>query len=105
MPKAKAILFDLDDTLFDCYGLLVEAARRRAARAMVQAGLPCTEEEAYQRQIEPGEQPRAPSEENRGPRHQGPLRRDPRQRRRDGRAPRRLLPRPPRPTPPQARRG
>lgn len=52
MQKVKAILFDLDDTLFDCYGLLVEAARRRAARAMVQAGLPCTEEEAYQKQIE-----------------------------------------------------
>jgi len=52
MLKVKAILFDLDDTLFDCYGLLVEAARRRAARAMVDAGLPCTEEEAYQKQIE-----------------------------------------------------
>jgi len=52
MPKVKAILFDLDDTLFDCYGLLVEAARRRAARAMVQAGLPCTEEEAYHKQLE-----------------------------------------------------
>ncbi|HUT32977.1 MAG TPA: uridine diphosphate-N-acetylglucosamine-binding protein YvcK [Planctomycetota bacterium] len=52
MQKIKAILFDLDDTLFDCYGLLVGAARRRAARAMVQAGLPCTEEEAYQKQLE-----------------------------------------------------
>ena len=56
MVKVKAILFDLDDTLFDCYGLLVEAARRRAARAMVQAGLPCSEEEAYQKQIELAEQ-------------------------------------------------
>jgi len=56
MPKIKAILFDLDDTLYDCYGLLVEAARRRAARAMVQAGLPCTEEEAYQKQLELAEQ-------------------------------------------------
>ncbi|MFW6163184.1 MAG: uridine diphosphate-N-acetylglucosamine-binding protein YvcK [Planctomycetota bacterium] len=51
MPRIKAILFDLDDTLFDCCGLLVEAARRRAARAMIEAGLPCTEEEAYQEQI------------------------------------------------------
>jgi len=52
MLKVRAIIFDLDDTLFDCYGLLVEAARRRAARAMVQAGLPCTEDEAYRKQIE-----------------------------------------------------
>jgi len=51
MPRIKAILFDLDDTLFDCCGLLVEAARRRAARAMVAAGLPLTEEEAYEEQI------------------------------------------------------
>ena len=51
MPKIKAVLFDLDDTLFDCCGLLVEAARRRAARAMVDAGLPCTEEEAYEAQV------------------------------------------------------
>ena len=56
MTKIKAILFDLDDTLFDCCGLLVEAARRRAARAMVAAGLPCTEEDAYEQQIELAEQ-------------------------------------------------
>jgi uncharacterized cofD-like protein len=48
--KINAIIFDLDDTLFDCTGLLVEASRRRAARAMIEAGLPCTEEEAYQLQ-------------------------------------------------------
>ena len=51
MAKTKAILFDLDDTLFDCCGLLVEAARRRAARAMVAAGMPCTEDEAFEQQI------------------------------------------------------
>lgn len=56
MQKVKALLFDLDDTLFDCCGLLVEAARRRAARAMVQAGLPCSEEQAYREQIELAEQ-------------------------------------------------
>ena len=48
----KAAVFDLDDTLYDCSGLLVEAARRRAAKAMVQAGLPLSEEEAYQKQLE-----------------------------------------------------
>lgn len=48
--KISAVIFDLDDTLFDCTGLLVEASRRRAAKAMVEAGLPCTEEYAYQLQ-------------------------------------------------------
>lgn len=43
----KAIIFDLDDTLYDCTGSLLEASRKRAAKAMVNAGLPCTEEEAY----------------------------------------------------------
>jgi len=43
----KAIIFDLDDTLYDCTGSLLEASRKRAASAMVNAGLPCTEEKAY----------------------------------------------------------
>ena len=43
----KAIIFDLDDTLYDCTGSLLEASRKRAAKAMVNAGLPGTEEEAY----------------------------------------------------------
>ncbi len=50
--KIKAVIFDLDDTLYDCTGSLIDASRRRAARAMVEAGLPCTEEEAYQLQKE-----------------------------------------------------
>jgi uncharacterized cofD-like protein len=48
----RAVLFDLDDTLFDCTGMLVEAARRRAARSLADAGLPCSEEEAYQLQAD-----------------------------------------------------
>ncbi|MHC4267239.1 MAG: uridine diphosphate-N-acetylglucosamine-binding protein YvcK [Planctomycetota bacterium] len=48
----KAIIFDLDDTLYDCTGSLLEASRKRAAKAMVSAGLPCTEEEAYLMQKE-----------------------------------------------------
>jgi uncharacterized cofD-like protein len=48
----KAIIFDLDDTLYDCTGSLLEASRKRAAKAMVNAGLPCTEEEAYLMQKE-----------------------------------------------------
>ncbi len=43
----KAIIFDLDDTLYDCTGSLLEASRKRAAKAMVNEGLPGTEEEAY----------------------------------------------------------
>ncbi|MBS1259619.1 MAG: Gluconeogenesis factor [Candidatus Scalindua arabica] len=48
----KAIIFDLDDTLYDCTGSLLEASRKRAAKAMVNAGLPCTEEKAYTLQKE-----------------------------------------------------
>jgi uncharacterized cofD-like protein len=48
----KAIIFDLDDTLYDCTGSLLEASRKRAAKVMVEAGLPCTEEEAYLMQKE-----------------------------------------------------
>jgi len=51
MARIKAILFDLDDTLYDCSGSLVDAARRRAAKAMVEAGLPCSEDEAYRVQV------------------------------------------------------
>lgn len=48
----KAIIFDLDDTLYDCTGSLLEASRRRAAKAMVNDELNCTEEEAYLMQKE-----------------------------------------------------
>ena len=50
--KTKAVIFDLDDTLYDCTGSLIDASRKRAAKAMVEAGLPCTEEEAYKLQKE-----------------------------------------------------
>ena len=50
--KIKAVIFDLDDTLYDCTGSLIDASRRRAAKALVEAGLPCTEEEVYQLQKE-----------------------------------------------------
>ena len=52
MPKIKAIIFDLDDTLYDCTGMLLDGARCRAAAAMVEAGLPCTADEACQMQSE-----------------------------------------------------
>jgi FMN phosphatase YigB (HAD superfamily) len=36
------VVFDLDDTLYDCFGQRVRAAHRHAAQAMVQAGIPAT---------------------------------------------------------------
>ncbi len=50
--KIKAVIFDLDDTLYDCSGSLIDASRTRAAKALVEAGLPCTEDEVYQLQKE-----------------------------------------------------
>lgn len=37
-PPIRAVVFDLDDTLFDCMGQCVGPAHREAARAMVEAG-------------------------------------------------------------------
>jgi FMN phosphatase YigB (HAD superfamily) len=48
----KAVVFDLDDTLYDCTGTLLEASRRRAAAVLVEAGLPMSEEEAFALQKE-----------------------------------------------------
>ena len=48
----KAVVFDLDDTLFDCTGSLVDASRRRAAQALLDAGLPMTVEDAVSLQRE-----------------------------------------------------
>ncbi|MGD2175320.1 MAG: uridine diphosphate-N-acetylglucosamine-binding protein YvcK [Candidatus Brocadiaceae bacterium] len=48
----RAVVFDLDDTLYDCTGTLLEGSRRRAARALVEAGLPISEEEAVALQEE-----------------------------------------------------
>ena len=47
--KIKAVIFDLDDTLYDCTGFY-RCIQKRAAKAMVEAGLPCTEEEVYKLQ-------------------------------------------------------
>ncbi len=46
----KAVVFDLDDTLYDCTGTLIEASRRRAANSLVADGLPLGEKEALELQ-------------------------------------------------------
>lgn len=51
MATIKGIVFDLDDTLYDCTDTLRDAAHWRAAQAMVEAGLPLGLEQAYQMQI------------------------------------------------------
>jgi phosphoglycolate phosphatase-like HAD superfamily hydrolase len=51
MQKIRAILFDVDNTLIDFMGMKQEGCRA-AARAMVLAGLPMTEVEAYDRLME-----------------------------------------------------
>jgi len=51
MAEIRGIIFDLDDTLYDCTDSLQEGARRRAAEAMVRAGLPLTLDEACRLQV------------------------------------------------------
>lgn len=43
----RCVIFDLDDTLYDCFGQRVKTAHRHAAKAMVKAGLRATVEAAY----------------------------------------------------------
>lgn len=51
LPKAKTIIFDLDDTLYDCSGTLVERGRRQTAKTLAQM-INCTEDEAYHLQYD-----------------------------------------------------
>lgn len=43
----RCVIFDLDDTLYDCFGQRVRPAHRHAAAAMVKAGLKATVEAVY----------------------------------------------------------
>lgn len=49
--KIRAIIFDLDDTLYDCSGTLVLRGRRQAAVKIARL-INCSEEEAYSLQLE-----------------------------------------------------
>jgi FMN phosphatase YigB (HAD superfamily) len=49
--RPKAVVFDLDDTLFDCLGQCVAPAHREAAQAMVEAGARATVEEVLETRL------------------------------------------------------
>ena len=46
-PLITTVIFDLDDTLYDCFGQRVQAAHFHAAAAMAAAGLPASAEEIF----------------------------------------------------------
>jgi putative hydrolase of the HAD superfamily len=46
-PLIRCVIFDLDDTLYDCLGQRVRPAHRHAAAAMVKAGLKAKVEAVY----------------------------------------------------------
>jgi len=46
-PLVTTVIFDLDDTLYDCFGQRVRAAHLRAAEAMASAGLPASADEIF----------------------------------------------------------
>ncbi len=46
-PLIRCVIFDLDDTLYDCFKQRVRVAHRHAAQAMVEAGLKATVEAVY----------------------------------------------------------
>lgn len=46
-PLIRCVIFDLDDTLYDCFRQRVRASHRHAAEAMVKAGLRASVEAAY----------------------------------------------------------
>jgi len=46
-PLIRSVIFDLDDTLYDCFGQWVRVAHRHAALAMVKVGLMAEVEAVY----------------------------------------------------------
>jgi FMN phosphatase YigB (HAD superfamily) len=50
-PPIRCVIFDLDDTLYDCFGQRVRAAHRHAAEAMVKAGLQADVEAVYRERM------------------------------------------------------
>lgn len=52
MKRIKAVILDLDDTLYNCSDTLSRNARKRAAKAMIDAGLNVKEGEVYRKAAE-----------------------------------------------------
>ena len=50
-PPIRAVVFDLDDTLYDCLRQCVAPAHREAAKAMVEAGLKATPDEVLEARL------------------------------------------------------
>jgi FMN phosphatase YigB (HAD superfamily) len=50
-PRIQCVIFDLDDTLYDCLGQRVKVAHRHAADAMVKAGLKGEVEAVYRARL------------------------------------------------------
>jgi FMN phosphatase YigB (HAD superfamily) len=46
-PVIRCVIFDLDDTLYDCFGQRMPMTHRHAAQAMVEAGLKADAEAVY----------------------------------------------------------
>ena len=46
-PHIRCVIFDLDDTLYDCLGQRVPVTHRYAAQAMVKAGLKASADAVY----------------------------------------------------------
>jgi FMN phosphatase YigB (HAD superfamily) len=50
-PLIRSVIFDLDDTLYDCLGQRVRPAHRHAAEAMIAAGLRGTLDQVYRARL------------------------------------------------------
>src|SRR3954471_17862930 len=50
-PLIRCVIFDLDDTMYDCLGQRVRPAHRHAAGAMVAAGLKGAVEKVYRARL------------------------------------------------------
>jgi FMN phosphatase YigB (HAD superfamily) len=51
-PVIRCVIFDLDDTLYDCFRQRVRVTHRHAARAMVEAGLDASVEAVYRARMQ-----------------------------------------------------
>jgi FMN phosphatase YigB (HAD superfamily) len=52
LPVIRCVIFDLDDTLYDCFSQRLSVAHRHAARAMVKAGLRAKVENVYRARMQ-----------------------------------------------------